>query len=312
MDRKQAFTILGISGNTDKTELKKQYRRLMRQVHPDNGEAAVSEYEYSAIDINSAYAYLMKSHGCEDMPSGRKKAAQKENWRAPINARAFASREIYDEVTDANGNTAGVIVIGKDKYYYTFEEEFRLFIKSIYNLSKCLLDDIDCKLNRENCSNYILYQAELSYLLASQYIDAKSIMYRLNLDIESDEKAEIFYVPAMIEGVSTKTVKNTSLYPESLRNHKLYVCDKDKKSYGYISFADDILSFAVIPLLESKCAQVKMSIADNKSCKNDMGKKYSNVNLWIRISGDQTTSYIDNVNLKIADLLNRYQNNSSI
>ena len=61
---------------------------------------------------------------------------------------------------------------------------------------------------------------------------------------EHIQSEQIFYVPAMIEGVSTKAVKNTSLYPESLRNHKLYVCDKDKKSYGYISFADDILSFA--------------------------------------------------------------------
>lgn len=56
----EAYRILDILPGTEKKEIKKKYRKLMMQVHPDAGTAFQGNYKYSAQEINSAYAVLMK------------------------------------------------------------------------------------------------------------------------------------------------------------------------------------------------------------------------------------------------------------
>lgn len=96
----EAYRILGVRPGTEKKEIKKKYRKLMMQVHPDVATSSRGNYGYSAQEINSAYAVLMKeelsdvennSYERKHHPSKRKKNAA---WNAPVNVNAFAEREV--------------------------------------------------------------------------------------------------------------------------------------------------------------------------------------------------------------------------
>lgn len=304
MDTKLAMDILGVDSEIDKQELKRKYRQLMRMAHPDNGKYANNLCAYSAQDINEAYTILSENI----TEKVRNKSNSSKKWHAQVNKYAFAPRVVYDEVTDSTGNVIGVIEIASGKYMWEKDEEFHLFLKSIYDLSKSILDRIDADNGMCAGSEYEKYHAELSYLIAGQYIDSHKVLFELNLDVESEEDAEIFYVPAMLEGDVTKAVKDNKIYPAALRNHRLYVCDSGKNELGYISFADDKLAFVVIPLLEKRNMQIKMTISDNDAKVSKRGKKYTKVGLWIRVPNNTKNTSSNNINLKIGEILNKYEN----
>ena len=73
MTAQKAYQILGIPPGTGKDEIKKRYRKLMTQVHPDVCASSQETYEYSAQEINSAYAVLMKEKGFPDVVHQRRK-----------------------------------------------------------------------------------------------------------------------------------------------------------------------------------------------------------------------------------------------
>ena len=50
MTRTKACKILGIAADADMTEIKKTYRQLMHQVHPDTDAFHTIEYAYTAGD----------------------------------------------------------------------------------------------------------------------------------------------------------------------------------------------------------------------------------------------------------------------
>ena len=53
MVRAQAYRILGVDRNADRTEIKKRYRQLMHMAHPDSNAAkATGGYPYTAQEIN--------------------------------------------------------------------------------------------------------------------------------------------------------------------------------------------------------------------------------------------------------------------
>ena len=61
-----AYKILGLKHNADKNMIKKRYRYLMHQVHPDanlskNPAQKKSDFKYSAQEINEAYSFLCKN-----------------------------------------------------------------------------------------------------------------------------------------------------------------------------------------------------------------------------------------------------------
>ena len=61
MTRTKACKILGIATDANMTEIKKTYRQLMHQVHPDTDAFHTIEYAYTAQEINEAYAFLCKT-----------------------------------------------------------------------------------------------------------------------------------------------------------------------------------------------------------------------------------------------------------
>lgn len=142
MNYQQACQILGVSPGTDFRDIKKKYRKLMSALHPDVHISARSRYHYNVQEINIAYA-LLKEASLKD--SG---AAVDSVWDAPVNENAYRERNIYYYEEDREGQVIGDFCIARGKYFWQTEEEFPLFLRSILQCSKELLDEADTALGR--------------------------------------------------------------------------------------------------------------------------------------------------------------------
>lgn len=68
-------------------------------------------------------------------------------------------------------------MITEGKYLWTIEEDFPLFLKSIFECSNRLLHGIEAKFGKSvREEKRLKVQAELTYLLAQQFIDAPEIL----------------------------------------------------------------------------------------------------------------------------------------
>ena len=312
MNKSQARKILGLDGSEDKREIKKKYRKLMHEHHPDNSDSDDSKL---AAKINTAYELIMKdyadspnnqsSHNSQSPKrSNSRKTSRPQHrpWSAKENKNAFCARPILHEVEDFEGNNLGTIEIARGKYIWTKDEEFSMFLKSLYETSKELLDNARPSLFFE-LPEIIKqkYLADLTYLLTGQFIDSSLTLNELAL-VDADS----YKVNAMVELESgvTPPKAGSMLYPAGVSNHRLYLRNKAGEIVGYLSFKDDRLYYVVIPLFEQKKAQVKMIVADSVQ-RNRRGNKYADIDLWIRVLPTET-SEIESTNNQIRNLLEKY------
>ena len=311
MNKSQARKILGLDGSEDKREIKKKYRKLMYEHHPDNSDSDDSKL---AAKINTAYELIMKDYADSATNSGNqsnksnrsatKRTARPKHkpWSAKENKNAFCARPILHEVEDFEGNNLGTIEIARGKYIWTKDEEFSMFLKSLYETSKELLDNARPSLFFE-LPEIIKqkYLADITYLLTGQFIDSSLTLNELAL-VEADS----YKVNAMVElepGATTPK-PGSMLYPAGVSNHRLFLRNKVGEIIGYLSFKDDRLYYVVIPLFEQKKAQVKMVVADDIQ-KTRRGNKYVDLDLWIRILPTETSA-VESTNNQIQALLDKY------
>ena len=309
MTAQKAYQILGIPPGTGKDEIKKRYRKLMMQVHPDVHVSSQETYEYSAQEINSAYAVLTK----EKRVSGRRASKAKKNaaWDAPVNVNAYAEREVLQYAEDYDGTVLGTFCVTKGKYLWKTDEDFPLFLRSMYKCSKELLDGIDEKLCREEVSSKRQkIQAELTYLLAQQFIDGSALLTELAEEKEvSPDGDKIFYFSSMLELTKeASTVKaGETLYPSTVKNHRLYLKNQAGHELGYLSFSDDRLYYLVIPLFEQKRVQVKVLAAEIKTEKRRRTVRYQKLDLWVKLLKKDISRLPESLNLQIETLLEKYK-----
>lgn len=316
MTVQEAYQILGIRPGAGKNEIKKRYRRLMTQVHPDVTASTQGNYRYSAQEINAAYAIVMKEKPAdpEEVSSGEKRHAAKGKksaaWNAPVNANAFAEREVLQYVEDHDGTVLGTYCIAKGKYLWRTDEDFPLFLLSLYKCSKELLDGIDENVHRDGT---ILErqraQAELTYLLAQQFIDGSALLEELVKKEDTDPaEGTIFYLDAMLELRNRMVTPKAGemIYPSRIRNHKLYLKDHAGQELGYLSLSDDRLYYIIIPLFEQKRVQVKVQVAEIKKVKRQKAG-YLNLHLWVRLLRTDISGLPENLNLQIEKLLEEYK-----
>ena len=312
MTRTQACRILGIDEDADRTEVKKKYRKLMHLVHPDAGAAEHSIYRYTAQEINEAYAILYKREAADTPGRGRtarKKKQQPPKWNAPVNEYAYAERNVYHYVEDADGEILGEMVVARGKFLWKVEEDFPLFLKSMYVCSGELLDDVDRKCRRKNSrEKRMAAQAKLTYLLAQQYIDGVATLGML-ITPEEKEQAVIFPIAAMLEPAEDAPIlkAGTPLYPAAVRQHRLYLKTGDGQMAGYLSFRDDRLYYIVIPLLEQRRVQVKAQISRKQDAGNrKKNRRYQNLDFWVKLVPGDTGTFPESIGLQIDALLREY------
>ena len=326
MTRREAYKILGISPETSKDEIKKRYRQLMFQVHPDSGGSSAEGCRYSAQEINIAYELVSIDHHAEESDEvdfhkaagtrhRRGKAARnnrKDEWGAPINGNAYREREILCYAEDYDGTVLGSFCVAKGKYVWTTEEEFPLFLLSIYQCGKQLLDECDEQFHGgASSADRQRVQAELTYLLTQQFINGSALLQELAKEemAEADGK-QIFYVSAMVE-LTAGTVSLEAgdlLYPSKLRQHRLYLQNQKGREIGYLSFHDDRFYYVIVPLFEQKRVQIKLQVSEKQE-KRRRGKTpgYRNLHLWIKLL-DVSENYVpENLNLQIEELVESYK-----
>ena len=301
MTRREALKILNLDDSYSKDDLKKKYRALMMMLHPDMNR--MNHYPYDASDINLAYEYLKDN--AEDYHSGKNEKEHKIRWSAPVNVKAYKEREILHYVEDYNGDIIANTVIDQGKYYWIQDEEFPLFFQSIVRCAKKILEEYDEKYGSYRSNDYKLL-SELIYLIALQYVNPVSLLELLDLGINEDGE-KTYQAMAMIETGNHNDLKpGDMIFPFRMREHKLYVCDRHNSQLGYISFKDDKLYYAIIPLLERKAAKIKMIISE-ESVQSYQRKNHRNVIMYIRLIEEEHNSsssdYMDSINAKISDLL---------
>ena len=326
MTRTQAYRVLGLTEDADRAEIKSRYRQLMHKLHPDSRSEEKENYPYSAREINEAYGILVKGKGAKDSFIRRTKESttskaeweakrqhrQKKNWNAPENPHAYCIRNIYQYVEDADGAVIGEFVITEGKYLWTIEEDFPLFLKSIFACSNRLLQEIEAKLEKSvREEERLKVQAELTYLLAQQFIDAPEMLgHFAEPGRKKEAEDEIFYFAAMLELMDTVNDMRagTPLFPAALKQHRLFLKKQSGEAAGYLSLKDDRLYYILVPLLEQKRAMVKIQVAAKQDRANMRGRKrYKNLDFWIKVPRKYAGTFPESIGLQIENLLLSYE-----
>ena len=314
MTEREAYRILGRSPGADGAELKRTYRRLMMQAHPDAGKNAVPD---RARELNLAYAVLKGSAAPGKKAPSRASAERdpdpqkKGGWDAPLNPNAYAGREILCYAEDQDGAPLGSFPIAKGKYLWRVEEDFPLFLLSIYRCSREILDEADAALNRVSPPSREGIHAQLAYLLAQQFIDGTALLPRLAKKCPPDRSGEpVFCLSAMLEPSGAPAVfsEGEPLYPSALRRHRLYVKQKSGKEAGYLSFPDDRLYYVVVPLLEQRRVRIRIQAASDPAGPKNRGRnRGQRLNVWLKWADGRNALPPENLNLQIEELLALYR-----
>lgn len=316
MTQTEACKILALPPGASKEDIKKRYRQLMQQVHPDVGESVQKAYAYSAQEINLAYGVLIRGRapggqGGGDRKPGGTTGKTAGKWDAPVNENAYAEREVLQFAEDCEGAVLGEFRAAYGKYLWTTEEDFSLFLRSVAGCGRRILEEVDEHLQKGGQS--VLRQqvlAELVYLLAQQFMDKTALLQELAGKETTDLKGNsTFYFSAMVE-LTGRTVpqEGETLYPAAIRQHRLYLKNQAEQELGYLSFPDDRLYYVIIPLLEQRKARVRIRVAKMpERGKQKRMSGYRKLHLWIMLSGDGQVKEPENLNLSIDRLLEKYK-----
>lgn len=295
MTRQEACKILDVYPDISAEDLKKRYRKLMNITHPDSGKE--HDYPYDASEINVAYEYLL-THLMDQVKKKRVKEKHQIKWNAPVNPNAFVDREIYQFYEDQDGNRLGMVTIDTGKYMWIPDEDFSLFLKSLYQAARNIItaDDEVKQLNRT--SNLSL-MADITYLLSGQFFGADTALSLMRKDDDA------YYTKAYLESGRKRKLPKADEYvlPMGVKNHRLFVSDITGNELGYLSFADDRILFGLIPLFERKAVQVKMVIAKEKTG----ARKMTEVHMWVKPIPEESSASIDSISLRIQQLLDESQ-----
>ena len=268
LTEQEAYRILGLRNGADAELIRKKYRELIVQVHPDtrrqqneaeagcgnachlrdhnavtaaSGDSEISSGRhrpgrgplYDARKINQAYNVLQRLHSKsmisqevapvknrdsrqqamnpDGTSRGRGSGTESDSfgkWSAPCNPHAYMAREVYCRAEDVDGTPIGVFPIAKGKYLWTLDEDFPLFMRSIYLCAGKLLSRADADAssarslaggNADSSSGRIARRRgasnsrsrreqaliSLTFLLAQQFIDAQAMLRALAVKVEA-------------------------------------------------------------------------------------------------------------------------------
>ena len=343
MTRGEACRILGVSPGAAPDQIKRKYRQLMHRLHPDVGPS--EEDLHLAWQVNAAYALLKRTWPAGDASQAGpetasgvfrrrdtchrscRSAARRSAWDAPVNSHAYRERNILCCAEDSEGEVIGTFTAARGRYFWTTEEDFPLFLRSIYLCGKELLDEVDASLERASSpSCRSRFHAALTYLLAQQYIDASSLLKELAARTSSDrEGQEIYYFPAMLEtkgkglpGLPGSLPADAPLFPSGVRDRRLYLKDISGQEAGYLSFSDDRLYYVLVPLFEQRQVLVRLRAAgEGETSSLSAGKRaaarqkrsagYRRLHLWLKFKKEEDKSRLpESLNLQISQLLEHY------
>lgn len=307
----EACRVLGVRPEAGPEEIKKQYRQLMLRVHPDARGPMSRKATEHAQKINQAYGMLKREWSRRQAGCLREESARDLRtpfWDGPVNPGAYCEREILHYAEDSQGEVLGSFAVAKGRFLWTPAEDFSLFLRSVYRCSVQLIRERIRARQETSQKDLVQIQGELFYLLAQQFIDVTGLLKLLGRrEPDCSEKEPVFLLSAVLEYTCQEPPVSAGelLCPSGLRRHRLFVKSARGIELGYLSFPDDRLYYAAIPLFEQKKAQVKIQTSSQASRHRQKGTRYQQLDLWIRLAEQPEKPLPENLNHQIRSLLER-------
>ena len=338
MNLQQARRTLGVTPEDDGATVKKKYRRLMGQFHPDT-QGATSDSIRRAQELNEAYEYLKKhtgifqseataGKGSRRNTSGAKsvwkdRPPKKPEWTGRTNEKAFCERNVYQRYSMDVEEP-----VRTDKLYYRVArgrylwdpatEDFTLFVTSLHHATKELLEQAEEKSGgRSSEADRFETQSKLFYHLSAQFTDPVQILKRIAKPERTDtDGRQIYHFHTSLGADATQPAyrRLTALqpgdviYPLAFQENRILVCRERQYPLGHLSFEDDRLYFCVIPLLQEKLAQVQMKVRKVQVLrKTHPYKAKVDIDLYFRTEKEVNTYKGRDRNFEIAQILNDYE-----
>lgn len=334
MNLQQARRTLGITPEDDKAAIKKKYRRLMGQFHPDaQAGGAASDSVRRAQEINEAYEYLKKHNSRQSARKGR--TPKKQEWTGRTNEKAFCERNVYQrysmEVEEPTDRLYYRVARGR----YLWDpamEDFMLFVTSLHHATKELLEQAEERAaqkgsesataatatgSRSTEADRFQIQSKLFYHLSAQFTDPVQILQRIAKPERTDEYGRMIYHFHTSMGADatqpayrrlTALQPGDAVYPLAFQENRILVCREKAYPLGHLFFEDDRLYFCVIPLLQEKLAQVQMKVRKVQVLRKIHPYKAKvDIDLYFRTEKEITAYKGRDRNLEIAQILNDYE-----
>ena len=229
MNLQQARRTLGITPEDDKAAVKKKYRRLMGQFHPDAqaGEAALDSIR-RAQEINEAYEYLKKHTGIFQSGAGAGKGGRrtasgagaqsvwkdrppkKPEWTGRTNEKAFCERNVYQRYSMEVEEPTDKLYyrVARGRYFWDpATEDFTLFVTSLHHATKELLEQAEERAAQKKAgfqadtgtgsspaeADRFQIQSKLFYHLSAQFADPVQILGWIAKPERTDESGRQIY-----------------------------------------------------------------------------------------------------------------------
>ena len=347
MNLQQARHILGITPEDDKAAIKKKYRRLMGQFHPDAQTAEkISDSIRRAQEINEAYEYLKKhtgifsktASGTDRKSVWKDRPPKKPAWTGRTNEKAFCERNVYQrysmDVEEPEARDRLYYKVARGRYLWDpATEDFTLFVTSLHHVTKELLEQAEERVAKKKTqgvrprgngyrnteADRFRFQSKLFYHLSVQFTNPIQILRQIAKPERVDDAGrQIYRFSTSLGADATQTAyrrllalqPGDAVYPLAFQENKILVRREKQYPLGHLSFEDDRLYFCVIPLLQEKLAQVQMKVRKVQVLrKNHPYKVKVDIDLYFRTEKEITGYKGRERNLEIAEILNEYIQN---
>ncbi|PNV62993.1 hypothetical protein C0033_05540 [Clostridium sp. chh4-2] len=316
MTVKEAENILEVGRLDDAVKVKKKFRKLMIQYHPDAVGSDTPEYRKKAQQINEAYSILREKRAVKgDIP------AKTDIWKGRIVEQAFTERSIYMILWE--GYKTEYLQVTKGKYTWDPDlEEFDCLLKSLNEAALELLEIIECRNGIYSDEEFDIkterfpYQVRLFHLLAGQYISPSYCLKKLAVPVKNDEnKRNSYKVRAFLgEKGRSRAFRTMSgltagdpLYIDTLENNRIMVSDGKGVPLGYLSLAENQMYYVVIPILRKHLAQAKLSVSDVEVRKSSRPYRVRvNIDIYLQVENMEEQENVSEYNTEINTILDKY------
>ena len=311
MDYWKACQLLGVDDKDDSGYIKKRYRNLMLQYHPDASGDDPRLLVKTQL-INEAYHVISKCMArreTEQGAAGKKEGQEGVIWDVPQNEYAFCGRDIYLSKAFYEDYRLDGYKIAKGKYFWDAErEDFKHLLLSLNQLCSDRLEEIERKYGVYNVDEYGLssqqaaYKAKIFHLLVQQFIDPSDSLHKTYRIEDTDrEGRSIFLFPASVGirgtgpafDAARKLQPGDPLYPMAIQDNRIQVCDSCKTGLGYVSFEDDRLYYMVIPALSARIGTVKLRVRGRRFWMNSRPMRAKvDLDFYLKLEQEEEFHYL--------------------
>ena len=251
MNRVQALQILGVTGDDDAAFIRKRYRKLMKQYHPDASE---NESAGVAMAQNLTEAYrILKEEGL--LTAGKDAA----DWGLRENPDAFTKRMIYME-EDLFGNVIHAETGLRGRFYWDPEiESFTALLRSVNKECMRILE-------RDPDEEHRKSRAKLLHLLLQEFVDPLDSLSILASLGRVKNRENVYAVPCQVKAYpgKEKTIRSGRRLSVTAEGSRLLAAASGEKC-GTVHFQENEFYYIVTPLILQKAAEASLVLTENRS-----------------------------------------------